>query len=113
MSKILVEYLHHIVDEINYLLDITKNIKETDYSRNDTLNRATVRSLEVIGETVKNLPDDYRLLHDEIDWKSWAGLRDKLIHHYFGVDYGMVWDIMKNEMPELKKQIRKLIKEKP
>lgn len=66
--------------------------------------------MEIIGEAVKNISDEYRLLHPSVDWKSWAGLRDKLIHHYFGVDYGMVWDIMKNEMPELKQQIEMLIK---
>lgn len=111
MSKITIEYLRHILDEINYLMNIVQNTSEIDYSRNDTLNKASVRSLEIIGEAVKNISDEYRLLHQDVDWKSWAGLRDKLIHHYFGVDYGMVWDIMKNEMPELKKQIEVLIKE--
>lgn len=111
-KKVTVEYLRHIIDEIDYLLSVLKEVNEVDYSRNDTLNRSTVRSLEIIGEAVKNLPEEYRLFYTEVDWKSWAGLRDKLIHHYFGVDYGMVWDIMKNEMPVLRKQIEKLIEEK-
>lgn len=70
--------------------------------RDETLQRAAARSLEIIGEAFKQVPEDFRIAHEGIDWKSFAGLRDKLIHHYFGVDYQIVWDIIVNELPELK-----------
>jgi uncharacterized protein with HEPN domain len=77
--------------------------------RDETLKRSFVRSLEVIGEAIKNLPPEFRDAHPGIEWKKIAGLRDVLIHHYFGVDYRMVWDIVKNRVPELKAIIEKLI----
>jgi uncharacterized protein with HEPN domain len=79
--------------------------------RDEVLERACARSMEIIGEAVKQIPDSYRSDHPEIDWKSYAGLRDKLIHHYFGVDYALVWDVIKNELPELKNKLTKIIKQ--
>lgn len=110
MPKVAKEYLRHIKDEINILISISKDFNEVDYSRNEYIKRTAVRCLEIIGEAVKNLPVEYRELHPEIYWKSWAGLRDKLIHNYIGVDYQIVWDIITNEIPELNKIVTKLLK---
>jgi uncharacterized protein with HEPN domain len=77
--------------------------------RDEVRERAFARSLEIIGEAVKNIPDDYKSSHTEINWKSFAGLRDKLIHHYFGVDYTLVWDVIKNELPTLKEKLIPLV----
>lgn len=71
--------------------------------------RAFTRSFEVIGEAVKNLPDEFRIQYPLVDWKGYAGMRDKLIHHYFGVDYDIVWDSLQNEIPELKQWIDVII----
>ena len=109
MSKVEVEYIRHILDEISFVIDQTKGLKENEFMKNEVLQRALVRSLEVIGEAVKNLSSEYRERNGEINWKSLAGLRDKLIHHYFGVDYGIVWDVAVNELPELKVKLDKLI----
>jgi len=84
-------FLRHILDEI------------------EVLKRACVRSLEVIGEAVKNLSEDFKERNPEVEWKKIAGLRDKLIHRYFGVDWDIVWDIIKNKLPDLEEKIRKLI----
>ena len=73
--------------------------------RDEVLQRAFTRSLEIIGEAIKQIPDKIRNKYGDIDWKSYAGLRDKLIHHYFGVDYAIVWDVVIHELPELKKKL--------
>lgn len=110
MFKLSEEYLRHILDETNYLIDSSKNVEEEEFSRNLTLQKAFTRSLEIIGEAIKNLPVDFIQSHSEIDWKSFAGMRDRLIHHYFGVDYEIVWDVIKNEIPKINKQIKEILK---
>jgi len=75
------------------------------------LQRAYSRSVEIIGEATKQLSKEFTDQHPETDWSLMAGMRDKLIHHYFGVDYAIVWDVVKNELPKLKTQIQELIKE--
>ena len=103
------EFLYHILDEVNYVLKHTANLTENNFLEDETLTRAVVRSLEIIGEAVKNLPEDFKVKYSQVNWKSYAGLRDRLIHHYFGVDYGIVWDVVKNEAPALKEKISKII----
>lgn len=71
---------------------------------------AVVRNLEIIGEAVKNIPSSARLKHPQIPWKKIAGLRDRLIHHYFGINLDIVWAIATKELPSLAKQIDKILK---
>jgi uncharacterized protein with HEPN domain len=87
MSKLPKEYLRHILDETNYLINSSRNLSQEEFAKNLTLQKAFTRSLEIIGEAVKNLSEDFIETNKEIDWKSIAGMRDRLIHHYFGVDY--------------------------
>lgn len=109
MSKSATEYLRHILDEITFLADQTSTLSEDQFMHDEVLQRAFSRSLEIIGEAVKNIPDEYKIAHSDIDWKSFAGLRDKLIHHYFGVDYALVWDVIKNELPDLRDRLQNLL----
>lgn len=68
-----------------------------------------VRSLEIIGEATKNLSDDFRVQHPQVSWKRMAGMRDKLIHEYFGVDYDVVWDVIENHILPLHNEVKILI----
>lgn len=102
MSKSPTEYLNHILDEIVFLEREIQNYTEEQFMRDELKQRAFARSLEIIGEAVKMIPDDFRSHHLQIDWKAFAGLRDKLIHHYFGVDYAIVWDVVIHELPDFK-----------
>ena len=79
------------------------------FSQDETLRRAFVRSLEIIGEAAKKVPDDFRAQHPHVAWRAMAGMRDRLIHDYFGVDYDLVWDVVRNRIPELRTQIAALL----
>lgn len=105
-----IEYLRHIKDEIDFLSAQCKDITINDLKNDPVLQRASLRSLEVIGEAVKNLSGRYEQEHPEIEWRKIAGFRDIIIHHYFGIDWNVVWDVIKNKVPDLDKTIRSSIK---
>ena len=109
MSKLPIEYLKHIRDELVYLSNASKGLSKNKFLQDETLKRSFTRSIEIIGEAAKNLPINFRNSQSHIDWGSFSGMRDRLIHGYFGIDYDIVWDVVKNEAPVLKKEIEKLI----
>ncbi len=79
--------------------------------RNREKQRACLRSLEVIGEATKNLSKEFKEKYPEVEWRKIAGLRDKLIHHYFGVKWEIVWDVVKNEIPAIKHKVEVMLNE--
>jgi uncharacterized protein with HEPN domain len=110
MSKDPIEYLKHIFDESYYILSvITADMSKDDFLADETLKRAVIRSLEIIGEATKKIPADFKIKWDTINWKNMAGMRDRLIHDYMGINYSIVWDVIKNKIPELHKQIIEVI----
>ncbi|XHX79237.1 MAG: DUF86 domain-containing protein [Stenomitos frigidus ULC029] len=109
MSPSAREYLMHILDETTYLITSSHGLEKVAFLKDETLKRAYVRSLEVIGEAVKQLPDALRQKHTAINWRAMAGMRDRLIHHYFGVDYDIVWDVVINKVPALDAEIRHIL----
>jgi uncharacterized protein with HEPN domain len=110
MSKEPIEYLKHILDECHYINSvITPEITKDHLLRDETMKRAVVRSLEVIGEATKKIPADFKLKWNTINWKNMAGMRDRLIHDYMGINYFIVWDVVRNKIPELTEQIQEVI----
>lgn len=97
------DYLRHILSEVDYLLRESEGMDKEAFLQSETLRRAFVRALEVIGEATKKLPPRVREQHPQIQWRAMAGMRDRLIHGYFGVDYELVWDVVENKIPDLKK----------
>jgi len=73
------------------------------------LKRAFVRSLEIVGEASKKVPGDLKEKFPQIEWRSMAGMRDRLIHDYLGVDYELVWDVVRNKIPRLRKEVEKIL----
>ncbi len=105
------EYLQHILDETTYLMMSSTSVDKAEFVQDETLKRAYVRSIEVIGEAVKKLPNELRQKYDAIEWRAMAGMRDRLIHNYFGVDYDIVWDVVVNKIPTLDAEIRLILKQ--
>ena len=99
-------YLRHILDEIIFLLRTTENLDYNSFFENEMYTRAFTRSFEIIGEAVKNLSPDFRKEHNDIEWKKIAGMRDRIIHQYFSVDYEILWDAIQNKLPEIKEKIQ-------
>jgi uncharacterized protein with HEPN domain len=87
------DYLRHVRDEARYLATESSRTTKSEFVRNETTKRAFVRSIEVIGEAAKKVPADLKSRHTHEDWRGMTGMRDKLIHDYFGVDYDIVWDV--------------------
>jgi len=103
------EYLYHILDEAKYILSQTKELNKESFLKNDTLQRAFVRSIEIIGEATKNTPNSLKQRYPHIAWRDMAGMRDVLVHDYFGIDYDIVWDVVINKIPSLYQEIEKII----
>ena len=100
-----------MLDEIDYILS---RISETDYEsflQDETLKRAFVRSIEVIGEASKKLPENVKAMKPDIEWRKVSGMRERLIHDYFGVDYTIVWDVATNKLHDLRIKLHALLKE--
>jgi len=102
-------FLEHILESIERIEDDIAGLSEVGFSGAFTVQDAVVRRLEIIGEAVRNIPDSFRKKHSKIPWKKIAGLRDILIHEYFGVDMELVWKIANKDIPKLKKQITELL----
>lgn len=109
MSKEPKEYLRHILDECTYIISVSSDLEYDVFLNDETLKRAIVRSLEIIGEATKKIPADFKVKSNTIPWKNMAGMRDRLIHDYMGVNYTIVWDVIKNKIPNMKQQISEVL----
>lgn len=103
-------FLEHILESINYIQEFVKGKTREDFDSSIQLQDAVVRRIEIIGEATKNLPENFKINTIHIPWKQMAGMRDNLIHEYFGVDKEEVWKTINNDLPYLKKEIELLLK---
>jgi uncharacterized protein with HEPN domain len=110
MSLSSLEYLRHILDETIYLGHQTSGLRKEQFLQDETLRRAFVRSIEIIGEATKQVPEDIRQKYPHIQWRAMAGMRDRLIHGYFGIDYDIVWDVVINKIPALQQDVEEILR---
>ncbi|KPK99696.1 MAG: hypothetical protein AMJ91_06780 [candidate division Zixibacteria bacterium SM23_73_3] len=104
-------YLKDILEAVRKIEKYTENICVVDFAKDELIQDGVVRNLEIIGEAVKNIPEDIKSTRSQVEWKKIAGLRDILIHGYFGIDVDIVWDVVKNKIPELKQKILEILSE--
>ena len=107
MKKDSTIFLKHIKENIELIENQIKTKKI--FMKDKDMQDATLRRLEIIGEAVKNLPDSFRNKYPQTPWKAIAGFRDKLIHHYFGVDMEKVWKVLSDDLPKIKKEIDQIL----
>lgn len=111
MKREIVDFIEGIVNAMNKSIEFVKGMNYEEFTKDDKTVFAVIRALEVIGEAVKNIPQDIRKNYPEIPWKGMAGMRDKIIHEYFGVDLKLIWETVKKRIPEVKPLFEKMLKD--
>jgi len=111
MKREVGDYIEDIISATGKVMDFVKNISYEEFIQDDKTVFAVVRALEIIGEAAKNIPDDIRKNYPEIPWKDMTGMRDKVIHEYFGVKLSIVWGAVKEEIPPLKPIFEKILRD--
>ncbi len=103
-------FIRHIAESICEIENYIRGMSKQAFLKNRVVQDAVIRRIEVIGEAAKNISPSFRKRNSEIEWREIAGMRDKLIHEYFGVDIGVVWKTIREDIPRLKAQIAHLLK---
>jgi uncharacterized protein with HEPN domain len=104
------DYLKDILDSINDIESFVGDMSFEDFKRDKKTIYAVVRGIEVMGEAAKKIPKTLKDKYREIPWKKMAGMRDKLIHEYFGVDVEILWETIKDDLPSIKPLVQELLK---
>ena len=101
-------FVRHIMESIKNIEDFSSGISKEDFMQSRLKQNAIIRELEIIGEASKNLSEGLRNKRNSIEWKLIAGLRDKMIHHYFGIELERVWNVLGKDLPRLKAEMAKI-----
>ena len=102
--------LLHVLESIERIEDFAKEVSQDKFLKSEIIQDAVLRRLGIIGEAVKNLPENFKKKHPKVEWKKIAGTRDILVHEYFGVDLKLTYKIIKKDIPKLKKNISEILR---
>lgn len=111
MKREMGDYIEDITGAMNKVMKFVEGMSFEDFARDDKTVFAVVRALEIIGEAIKKIPNGIRKKYPEIPWTEMTGMRDKLIHEYFGVKLDVVWKAIREEIPPLRPLFEKLLKD--
>ncbi|MBU0568137.1 DUF86 domain-containing protein [bacterium] len=111
MKREFLDYVDDIIEAMTNAAAFVEGMKYEDFARDIKTTYAVVRSLEIVGEAVKRIPDSVRSRYPQIPWRDMAGMRNKLIHEYFGVKLKVVWETIKNDIPALKPLFDKILED--
>jgi uncharacterized protein with HEPN domain len=106
-------FIKHILQSIILIEEYTKPLSKQEFLRRAFIQDAVIRRLEIIGEAVKNLPPDFKGRYPDIPWQQIAGMRDVLIHEYFGVDLNLTWQTVREDIPSLKSKLEEILQQIP
>jgi uncharacterized protein with HEPN domain len=101
-------YIDHILLSVKNILNYTKEISKEEFSTNTLIQDAVIRNFEIIGEATKKVSSDFKQTYFKVPWKEMAGMRDKLIHDYIGVDTQVIWDTIKQDLPVIQKLLKEI-----
>lgn len=110
MKRDYILFLKDIISAIDSIEKFVEGMSFDDLLSDDKTSSAVIRKFEVIGEATKHIPDRLRDIHHDVPWKRMAGMRDRLIHGYFGIDFKLLWDTIKIEIPQLKTKLQEILK---
>ena len=105
------DYVQDILDSINDIGKFTKGMNFDNFAKDKKTSYAVVRAVEIIGEATKNIPKSIREKHPDVPWKKMTSMRDRLIHEYFGADLEILWEVVKRDIPPLKRLIQEVLKD--
>ncbi|MBD3255278.1 MAG: DUF86 domain-containing protein [Candidatus Lokiarchaeota archaeon] len=111
MSRYNDNYLHHILDSILRIERFTEDVDQNEFNDSELIQSAVIRQIEIIGEATKHISKELKNEYTYVPWNDIAGMRDKLIHGYLGVDIEIVWDTLKKDIPQLKRWIEEILEE--
>jgi uncharacterized protein with HEPN domain len=106
-------FLQDILAAIESIEAFVAGMDLETFEKDDKTTSAVIRKFEIIGEAVRHVPDHIRMAYPEVEWKEMAGMRDRLIHFYMGVNYRLIWQTIKNDLPMTKAHIAKILQENP
>ncbi len=101
-------FVNHVLESIQKIEEYTEGLSKDAFAQSSKTQDAVIRNLEIIGEATKNISQAFRKKYPQIPWQRMTGLRDILIHLYFGIDLNIVWEVVERDLPELKEKLMKL-----